>query len=142
MDMYGWIRSAQVGFRHVSCATPAELVYEWYRLSRIKDFVGSFLWFILWYVSVLYLYKVVLSFSWYQTLMKSRQTIKYIKSFFFGLYSVLYYVICNVSLGLVCIWFHVFVSNCNFEIKIIHQSEMQESMFKMKNLKLNIVFHW
>ena len=88
------------------------------------------------------LYKVVLSFSWYQTLMKSRQTIKYIKSFFFGLYSVLYYVICNVSLGLVCIWFHVFVSNCNFEIKIIHQSEMQESKFKMKSLKLNIVFHW
>ena len=88
------------------------------------------------------LYKVVLSFSWYQTLMKSRQTIKYIKSFFFGLYSVLYYVICNVSLGLICIWFHVFVSNCNFEIKIIHQSVMQESMFKMKNLKLNIVFHW
>ena len=28
------------------------------------------------------LYKVGLSFSWYQTLMKSRQTIKYIKSFF------------------------------------------------------------
>ena len=47
------------------------------------------------------LYKVVLSFSWYQTLMKSRQTIKYIKSFFFGLYSVLYYVICNITLGLV-----------------------------------------
>ena len=23
MDMYGWIRSAQVGFRHVSRATPA-----------------------------------------------------------------------------------------------------------------------
>ena len=88
------------------------------------------------------LYKVVLSFSWYQTLMKSRQTIKYIKSFFFGLYSVLYYVICNISLGLVCIWFHVFVSNCNLEIKIIHQSEMQESKFKMKSLKLNIAFYW